>query len=89
MSFETRIALLESQQQQDALTRRMTEGLAYVVKGGVEGIQEIAQTAPETILLAFTQLGEVISVLQEENTQHLEARLEMLDALESIDFTPK
>lgn len=84
---DTRTELLELHLQRNAHVQQMIEGARLVTEGGVEGIQEVAQTQPEAILNALNYLVCLIEQMQTESNEALERELAFCDAL--VKTNPK
>jgi hypothetical protein len=84
---QLRTELLENNLKKTALLQQMLHGADLIVKGGIEGIQEVAQTDPEIIIAAITSLTQLVKIQHEELVQYFEERLETLDRLTEIDHT--
>ena len=82
--IDPRLDYLNLIQTQNAVTQQMMHGAQLVMIGGVEGIQEIAQIAPDTILAAIDGMARIISNQQEQINGLVERWFEEMDNIDEI-----
>lgn len=75
-----RIDWLNSLVAQHEATQQMLQGAESVVRGGTEGIQAVALSAPEMLITVITSLVLVIRQQDEQYASLSEQWLESLDA---------
>ena len=82
---DPKIEYLESVHKKDAAIALMLNGIDLIMQGGPEGISEVARTQPDTLLQAFHMLAGVIQEMRADINEHVEARFELIDALEQLN----
>ena len=64
--------------------KRILDGAEMVKKGGIEGIQHVAQTNPEVLLIAFESLTRLVENQQKEHLSLIEDYFALLDITDKL-----
>ena len=84
MTDDLKIDWLQAIQAQNEAFQQILEGVNLIMIGGPEGITEVANAQPETLLAAFHMLGRVLEDQQKMYLNLVEDYLEMTDVIDSL-----